>query len=342
MDHPGVEVVTTLGDTCLERSVVGDGARIGDMIIRATAAGYVLRRSDRRDQALPVRLPYGLGAIELRAIERAPRTVPRPVADRRVITFLAASLAVHFTVLGFASMKPVDERPPPRTQGAPRPRLVANHTTATRARRAPVVVPSTHDIDQPAEQPTAEQGTATPDLPIREQVASQMIGPRPQDVSASTPKPSTDLKRQSGEEAARHFDPCADGDCGLIATTRFATTSHGEQAGDDFNLAPREPRELAMSVVECSVDAGCNTVSGTDQDDIRAAIGHHIAEVDACFDQHPDASAAVDARIEELGTVHVSAHDARAASNCIADVIAKLKFSKGERDVTLAFSAPRK
>jgi hypothetical protein len=128
----------------------------------------------------------------------------------------------------------------------------------------------------------------------------------------------------------------------LIATSRFATTSHGKQAGDDFKLAPREPRELAMSVVECSVDGGCNTVSGTDQDDIRAAIGKHIAEVDACFDQHPDASAAVDARVEELGTVHVSAHDARAASNCIADVIAKLKFSKGERDVTLAFSAPRK
>jgi hypothetical protein len=342
MDHPAVEVVTTLGDTCLERTVVGNRARIGDMIVRATPAGFVLRRSDGSDQALPARLSYGLGAIEVRAIVRAPRTVPRPVMDRRVIAFLASSLAVHFTVLAFASMKPIDERPPPRTQGAPRLRLVANHTTATRAERAPVVVPSTHDVDQPAEQPTAEPGTATPDLPIREQIASQMIGPQPQDLSASTPKPSIDLKRQSGEEAARHFDPCADGDCGLIATTRFATTSHGKQAGDDFKLAPREPHELAMSVVECSVDGGCNTVSGTDQNDIRAEIGHHIAEVDACFDQHPDASAAVDARVEELGTVHVSAHDARAASNCIADVIAKLKFSKGERDVTLAFSAPRR
>jgi hypothetical protein len=341
MDHPAVEVVTTLGDTCLERAVVADGARIGNLIVRATPAGFVLRRADGTDQALPARLPYGLGALEVRAVMRAPRTVPRPMADRRVIAFLASSLAVHFTVLAFATIK-ADERPPPRTQGAPRPRLVANHTTATRAERAPVVVESTHDIDQPAEQPTAEPGTPTPDLPINAQVASQMLGPQPQDLSAATPKPSVDLKRQSGEEAARHFDPCRDGDCGLIATTRFATTSKGKQAGDDFKLAPREPRELAMSVVECSVDGGCNTVSGTDQDDIRAAIGKHIAEVDACFDQHPDASASVDARVEELGTVHVSAHDARAASNCIADVIAKLKFSKGERDVTLAFSAPRK
>jgi hypothetical protein len=346
MELHRVEVVTTLGDTCVERTCVGDGARIGDFVVRRTPTGFVLRCTNGNDYALPRRLPYGLGAIEIRAVPRPRRTVPRPVVDRRVIAFLGCSLAAHFTVLAFASMKPIDERPPPRTQGAPRPRLVANHTTMTRAQPSAVVVPSTHDLDQPEQQPTIAPGTMTRDLPDRSRVASQMMGPQPQDISASTPKPSpkpsVDPKKQTGEEAARHFDPCASGDCGLIATTRFATTSHGKQAGDDFKLPPRDPRTLAMSVVECSVDGGCSTVSGTDQDDIRAAIGKHIAEVDACFDQHPDTSASVDAQVGELGTVRVSAHDARAASNCIADVIAKLEFSRGERDVTLAFSAPRR
>jgi hypothetical protein len=167
-----------------------------------------------------------------------------------------------------------------------------------------------------------------------------MTGAKPDGARATTPNPSTDTTRQRGEEAARHFDPCAGGDCGLIPTSRYATETSGKHAGDEYQLAPREPRTLATSVVECSVDGGCNTVSGSDQNEIRSQIAHHLAEVDACFTSHPDSSAAVDARIEEGGTVHVSAHDARAVSGCIADVIAKLKFSAGERDVTLAFAAP--
>lgn len=176
MELHGVEVVITLGDTWIERTIVGDGARIGDLVVRMTAAGFVLRCFDGSHYALPCRVPDGLGAIELRVVRRERRTVPRPVADRRVIAFLACSLAMHFTVLAFASMKPLDERPPSRTQGAPRPRLVANHTTATQARRDPTVVASVHDLDQPPQVPDVEPGPATPDLPVRPSVASQMIG----------------------------------------------------------------------------------------------------------------------------------------------------------------------
>lgn len=80
-------------------------------------------------------------------------------------------------------------------------------------------------------------------------------------MSVSTPA----TERRKPTEEARHFDPCANGDCGLIATSRFDTTTHGKQAGDAYTLPERHA--LDISVVECSVDNGCNTVSGNDQNE---------------------------------------------------------------------------
>ena len=80
-------------------------------------------------------------------------------------------------------------------------------------------------------------------------------------------------------------------------------------------------------------------MSGNDQSDIRTAIAHHLSEIDACFEGHPDeASAAIDARVDRDGTVRVWAHDPNPVSTCIAAVAAKLTFASGERNVTLAFA----
>ena len=308
-----VEVVTTLGDTCLERTL-----------------------ADIPEQPLPIRTPFGLGMVEVRAYVPVRGALPRPIVERRVLAFGGVSLALHCAVLVAAFRQPA--LPPPLTAGASRPRLVANHTTATRALRAPEITTSTHDADRAELQPFVQVGDARQQVAYSEIPASQIIGSQPQMITASTPQPSLDHKRQTGEVAARHFDPCADGDCGLIPTTRFQTTSSGRHAGDAYRMPTR--RTLAMSVVDCSPEGGCNTVSGTDEGDLRAEIGHHVAELEACFDGNPDPTASIDAHVDDAGVVHIAAHDTRATSACIAGVVAKLKFSAGERDVTLAFTAP--
>jgi hypothetical protein len=315
-----LEVVTMLGSTCVERVVVRD--RVGDFDVVKTANGYVLRRGDV-EHRLPARLPFGLGELIVTPFVRPTWELPRPDFDARTIAFVGASLAVHLGILTVALMTPLPHRPPPQSRGGSRPRLVANHTTATRAIEAPDALESVHDVDVEAQKPIGE--AAPPAMPAGEIK-----------VERTQVDPGMDVQKQAPSEAARHFDPCADGDCGLIATARFDTTARGRQAGDSYQLPERH--SLSMSVVECSVDGGCNTVSGNDQNDIRTEIGHHVAEVNECFVNHPAQSASVDATVEAEGTVRVAAHDE--TSTCIANVIAKLKFPGGERDVTLAFSAP--
>jgi len=294
-----VEVTTMLGSTCVDR---------------------VISRVPRdRYPELPVREPYGLGERIITAAPRPTWELPRPPISARVIGFFGASFAVHLAILGAALVVPLPHKPPPQSRGASRPRLVANHTTATRAKLDPNVVESVHDEDIAPEKPLAEPAP---------------IGKTPMELA--DPQPGDEIDQQKPTEAARHFDPCADGDCGLIATSRFETTTSGKQAGDDFKLPER--RTLDMSVVECSIDRGCSTVSGNDQDDIRSAIGRHVAEVNKCFESYPARSASVDATVAEQGSVRVAAHDP--TSQCIATVIAKLKLPGGERDVTLAFTSP--
>ena len=41
-------------------------------------------------------------------------------------------------------------------------------------------------------------------------------------MALAEPDPGDDIEAQHPTEAARHFDPCANGDCGLIATCRGA------------------------------------------------------------------------------------------------------------------------
>jgi hypothetical protein len=294
-----VEVTTMLGSTCVERAVV-----------RVPADRY---------PELPVRIPYGLGE---RIVTKAPRPtweLPRPPWSARVIGFLGASFGVHLAILAAALAVPPPHKPPPQSRGASRPRLVANHTTQARAKLDTDVVESVHDEDLAPEKLIAEP---TP--------------PGTTSMALADPEPADDLEQQKPTEAARHFDPCANGDCGLIATSRFDTTTHGKQAGDDYKLPER--RALDISVVECSVDGGCNTVSGNDQNDIRSAIASHVAEVNQCFHRYPAASASVNATVAERGTVRFTGHDA--TSNCIAMVIAKLELPNNVRDVTLAFTAP--
>ena len=310
-----------LGSTCVERVVVRD--RVADYDVVKTADGYVLRRGDV-EHRLPARVPFGLGELIVTPLARPTWELPRAHMGGRTIAFLGASLAVHLGVLAAAIMTPLPHKPPPQSRGGSRPRLVANHTTATRAIQAPVETESAHEVDVEEQKPIGQD--APPPMP--EPGATKVERPQVD--------PGMDTEKQVPTEAARHFDPCADGDCGTIATTRFDTTTRGRQAGDSYQLPERH--SLSMSVVECSVDGGCNTVSGSDQNDIRTEIGHHVAEVNECFVNHPAANASVDATVEAKGTVRVAAHDE--TSTCIANVIAKLKFPGGERDVTLAFSAP--
>jgi hypothetical protein len=294
-----VEVTTMLGSTCVERAVV-----------RVPRDCY---------PELPVRIPYGLGELIVTKAPRPTWELPRPPASARVIAFLGASFGVHLAILAAALAVPQPNKPPPRNRGASRSRLVANHTTQTRAKLAPDVVESVHDEDLAPERRLSDP---TP--------------PGTTKMALAEPDPGDDIEQQKPTEEARHFDPCANGDCGLIATSRFDTTTHGKQAGDAYTLPERHA--LDISVVECSVDNGCNTVSGNDQNDIRTAIAHHVAEVNKCFESYPAASASVDATVAEQGTVRVAGHDA--TSNCIATVIARLKLPGRERDVTLAFTSP--
>jgi hypothetical protein len=300
-----------LGSTCVERVVV---SRVAGYEITKTG----LRRGDS-ELPYPARVPFGFGELIVSPVTRPTWELSRPPVSSRTIAFLGVSFAAHLAILTAAFMTPPPHKPPPQSQGASRPRLVANHTTQARAKQDTEVVESIHDEDIADEHPIAEP-----------------VPPGKTKAEPVDPDPGLDVEKQKPAEGARHFDPCADGDCGLIATSRFDTTTHGKQAGDDYKLPER--RTLSMSVVDCTVDGGCSAVSGDDQNDIRTEIGRHVAEVNECFHAHPAPSASVDATVAAEGTVRVAAHDE--TSTCIAGVIAKLKFPGGERDVTLAFSSP--
>jgi len=335
----GIEVVTSLGDTCLEHEIVEPGGRIGESRVVETRDGYVLRSPDGSEHvvASSLRLPCGLGTRVLSPVARSTTAVAKRPVDRWMYAVLATSLAVHLAVLAVA-FHASTQKPPARTQGSSRPRLVANHTMSMRARRDPTVVHSANEADQPELRLDATPGPPISTPPQARHVASQMTGSRRDEPSTPTARAGADPIRQPAVEAARHFDPCENGDCGLIATSRYATTTTGPQAGDDYQLAPRTSRPLESSVVTCDAHGDCNTLSGNDQRDIRTEIAHHLTEIEGCFEGHAEASAAIDARVDDHGTVRVWAHDPNPVSACIAAVASKLTFASGERNVTLAFA----
>jgi hypothetical protein len=338
----GIEVVTTLGETSVERTFVAAGGRVGEARVIETADGYALLAPNGTELAIPtagaLRLPCGLGALSISHAARSTVELARRPIDLGVYAVMAASLAVHLAVLAFAFRAGAPTKPPALTRGASQPRLVANHAMSTRARPASTIVRSTSDVDQPELRPDVVPGPAVPAPPTPRPPTSQMTGARQGEQVGRNASPGTDETRQLATQAARHFDPCADGDCGLIATSRDLPPSKTERTGDDYQLPPRTPRSLETAVVTCDVNTGCNTSSGTDERDVRTEIAHHLGEINACFEGHTDATAAIDARVDDDGTVRVWAHAPSPASECIANVVAKLKFASGERNVTLAFA----
>jgi hypothetical protein len=315
-----IEIVTTLGDTTLDMAVVDRRSRRARELLRDGAT-------------LPLRIPCGRGELLVRAFERPRHRVPREAIDGRALAFLVTSLAVHFAVLAIAEPWHAPEQQAPRS-GVSRPRLVANHTSAARAERAPRNLPSIHELDIDSEAHAIDQPDAF-------ELATGKASTKPDMPTAriSAPAAGLDMPAPPPEQAARHFDPCSSGDCGLIATGRFATTSNDSRSGKDFQLAPRVQHELLQSVVTCEVDGGCNTVSGQDQGEIRGEIGKHVAELNECFERGTrDAKVAIDIVFDEHGEPTVSAHDGGAVGTCIADVIAKLALPSGERSVTIAFA----
>jgi hypothetical protein len=331
----GIEVVTTLGDTCVEHVIVEPGGRVGELCVVETARGYALRAADGFELALPARLPCGLGTMAISSVARSTTELARKPIELRVYAVLMASLAAHLAVLAFA-LRPdaAIVKPLARSRGTSQSRLVANHAMSTRARRDSEVVHSTSDNDRPelrAEnlQAPAVAAAASPHAPVVRDAA---------DVEGRKTSLGLDDVEQQATRAARHFDPCANGDCGLIDTSRDYDHTKHERIGDDYQLPPREPRELETAVVTCDIDGGCNTASGTDESEVRTEIAHHLSEIYACFDGHDEATAAIDARVDADGAVHVSAHDPNPVSTCIAQVAAKLTFAHAERNVTLAFA----
>jgi hypothetical protein len=322
-----LEIVTSLGDTTLDcvvvnRAVLPDGSRI---------AGGVLTRPDGSIARLPTRIPYGRGELVVRAFERSRRGVPRQPIDSRAIAFLVTSLAVHLAVLAIAEPWHAPEPKAPLS-GVVRPRLVANHMSAARAEQSAKETPSIHDLDV-----DGDAHAVTQDIELEPGVASN----KPEMPTAHTAAPGNglDVPTPAAQEAARHFDPCRDGDCGLIATGQFATTSNDSRSGKDFQLAPRVPHELLQSVVTCEADGGCSTVSGQDQGAIRGEIGRHVVELNACFERGTaDAKVAIDIAFDDAGAPHVTSHDSGPVGDCIARVIAKLELPSGEHSVTIAFA----
>ncbi len=325
-----------LGDTCVEHAVVEPGGRIGELCVVQTATGYGLRTPDGAEVATPLRLPCGLGTMVLTPSARSTVALAKRPVDRWMRAMLATSLVAHLAVLGVAFHSSMPHKPQPRSQGASRPRLVATHTMATRARRDPEIVHSANDTDLPELSPDVAPAPISVGPTQARRTTSQV---RRADVVAATARDGIGAVRQVATEAARHFDPCDHGDCGLIATSRYETAITHQRAGDDYQLPPRDARPLETAVVACDANGECSTMSGNDQRDIRTEIAHHLTEIDECFEGHPDeATAAIDARVDRDGAVRVWAHDPNPVSTCIAAVAAKLTFASGERNVTLAFA----
>src|SRR5580698_5107802 len=138
-----------LGDTCVEHAVVEPGGRVGELCVVETPAGYALHTLDGAEVATPLRLPCGLGTMTLSPIARSTVALAKRPVDRWMRAVLAASLVAHLAVLGVALHSSAPHKPQPRSQGAPRPRLVATHTMTDRARRDPEIVHSPSATDQP-------------------------------------------------------------------------------------------------------------------------------------------------------------------------------------------------
>jgi hypothetical protein len=317
-----LEVRTTLGDTLLELAVIDHAMQLGELRAVATPDGYALRSPDGAQvevrRGTTVQLRRGRGAIAATIVERPARSVPRPRVELRVPVYLGLSLALHLGLLAAGRDDPGEAAP-----ASSRPRLMARTASAPRARQAADVAPSVHDDDAAAGQLpaiamalSADDGEPAPDVPAD--------GTGDADRTHATP---------------RDPEPCTGTDCGLIASGPYSTRGDGYHAGAEYDLAPRQPYELALSVVACTVDGGCTTTSGTDQQDIRAALAHHVAELHACFANGSAATASIELSIDDGGGVHVKARDGDAIATCLSSVIGKLSLPGGARDhVTLAFA----
>ena len=322
-----IQLVTTLGTDVIDDAIVHGTQRLADIVIEATPAGYVARHPGR--DAVPLvrgdelRIPCGLGTTTATIVASPRRVLPAPPLERSVVAFMALSLAAHLTVLALAAPAHVEQH-----KGTPRRGIVANHFSAPAAAQAPRNTPSLDDVDRgAASMPSPELATdlAAPHAP-------GIVKPTAV-VHADNEDDATDHTR-----AARHFDPCADGGCGLIATGNYDTTATGGHVGDNYALHERAPVELETSVVDCS-SAGCNTVSGSDEGALRGELARHVGELDTCFDHgHADGPIAVDLQIDDNGDPHIAARDRSPVESCVVDVIAKLSFPHGARAVTLAFA----
>lgn len=296
-----IELITSLGD-----AVMVEPARMREAIERL---GFACPE----DAAPPLVLRAHLGTLIATPVARARRFLPRRRIEGAVIACMVLSMLAHVAVLA-AAMR--ESRDADAQAGSPRTRLVANHATGARAQQAPEVTASADDVD------------ASPSLALP---ANEGQG----DAQAAADDRSGALADRASE-AARHFDPCASGDCGIIESGPYETSAAGKHAGADYALHPREVRELALSVVTCTVGGGCNTVSGVDQDDIRAEIARHVDELHHCFG---DGATAATIEVKIDGGVQVTAKSGGAAADCLASVIGKLALRGDRGDVTLAFSA---
>ena len=303
-----LEVVTRLGDTVVDVMVV-PRARLIDAIVRA---GF-----DVPDElALPLVIEARLGTLVATPVAPARRELPHGRMSRELVACLAMSLAAHVALYVFAEAHAEREQAG-REGAASRPRLVANHATAARGERAPQLVPSV------TEQPSAPHEART-------------TGPIGRGEGIPRPTISSGTEATNAHVPALTPEPCVGADCGIIPSGPIDTSALAH-AGAAYALHPRERRELALSVVNCSVDGGCNTVSGTDQDDILAAMSGHVGDLHECL-RH--GAATVQLNIDDAGDVHVVAKDGGEPADCIASLVAKLSLrASGRGDVTLAFTA---
>lgn len=313
-----LEVRTSLGDTLLELAVIDRARQLGDLAAARTADGFALTWPGGEAvvrAGTTVNLRRGLAEIAATVRAEPVQPLPRAPGDRRAAAYLALSFAAHVALLVAA----FEHRSPGPAAGPRRPRLVANHASLPHARPDTTSVASIHDDDR-----------ASGVLPPTAMAADDGPG-------EAQPDPLVDKSGDDDEShrSARDIAPCAGGDCGLIASGPYQTRG---DSGAGYDLAPRQPQELDLSVVACSVDGGCNTTSGKDQQDIRAEIARHVGELHGCFGASAATSAAVELAIDDDGNVHVTTREGDAIAGCLARVLGKLELHGGARDVTLAFA----
>lgn len=284
-----VEVVARLGDTILDVRLVDRGGsyRLGEAVL----------------PAVPGIARVGLVDVTIAPVTRPIRSVPyATTGDRRTLPYLAASLAVHVAICGFAMATPVGvggsvaatERPihsprigwrvgPEGAGGAPAPIAMAREVGPKQARRDPRRLRARPIVDADAPGPADD---------AKARIAALV---RSMDAASSYEKLDTSGGGGGGDGGGGGggFGGSRDGSLGgegLVGEGRYATTVAGTAAGGDWAGAGmggglRARDSVAPTVIICGGPASCVVTGDMDKAIIRRYIRRQLPRIQYCYEK---------------------------------------------------------